>query len=286
MKTSNIAYYSVTDASHSLRDDVRIFCDMAGRRAPILRQFIARDLKARYEGTFLGVIWALVIPLITLATYAFVFGYIFQARAAWTAHEGVPYAIVLFVGMLPYQLLADTLVTAPNQIRANPNFVTKVVFPLELLPASAVGVALVHALMTLGILIAAIVLAGVGLHWTLLLLPIAFLPLVMLTLGLNWFLAAVGTYYRDTADIAGVWVRIWFFASPIIYPVEALPDWMAKWFNLNPLTFIMDAFRRLMLSGELPRWGVWVPGTLFCAVVMGGGFLVFQRMRRGFASAL
>jgi len=157
-----------------------------------------REVVGRYKGSALGLAWSFFNPVFMLTVYTFVFSEVFKARWGVDGNESkTQFAVVLFVGMIVYGLFAEVLNRTPGLILSNVNYVKKVVFPLEILPVIALGVALFHSAISAGVLLAAFALFNGYLHWTAIFAPIVLLPLVILTLGLGWMLASLGVFLRD-----------------------------------------------------------------------------------------
>lgn len=260
--------------------------DLWARRHLIV-QFTRREIEGRYRGSVLGLLWAFAQPLTLLLTYTLVFGGVFKAR--WPeAREGglADFALALFCGLLAYNLLSECVSRAPGLIVGVPNYVRKVVFPLEVLPVSVLGSALFHALVSLIVLLVVLLATGGRLSPTLLLLPLVCLPLICLCLGAAWFLAGLGVYLRDVGYLLGLSMQVLLFATPIFYPASALPPWAHGLLRLNPLADVVDNLRRVVLWGRLPEWGALGVWLLLGIVVMLLGYAWFMQTKRGFPDVL
>ncbi|WP_049440752.1 ABC transporter permease [Stenotrophomonas maltophilia] len=256
------------------------------RNGKLIYELTKRDITGRYRGSVAGSLWAFLTPLLMLAIYSFVFGYIFKSR--WTAAESgnVSFPIVLFVGLIFSNFLAECLNRAPALITANPNYVKKVVFPLEVLPWVAVGTALFHALISIFVLLLVMVCTGTPLGPTALLLPVAFLIFVPVIAGLSWMLAALGVYFRDLQQIMAVVTTAMVFLAPIFYPRSMLPDSIRWVLAINPLTYVVEVARGLMLWGQLPSLLALASYALVSLLVAWAGWVCFQLTRRGFADVI
>jgi lipopolysaccharide transport system permease protein len=224
-----------------------------------------------------------------LCVYAFVFSVVFQVR--WGEGAGGDmrtgqFALTLFAGLIPFGVFSEVVNRAPTIVLGMPNYVKKVVFPLEVLPVVAVASAVVHSLISTLILLAASVAFLGRVSPAVILLPLAYLPLVLLTLGLGWFLASMGVYVRDVGQVIGVLVQVLFFLSPIFYPVSAVPESLRAILYANPLTAILGDFRRTLLWGAAPEWGVWAALSAATAVVALLGYAWFMQTRKGFADVM
>lgn len=245
-----------------------------------------RDLAVRYRGSMLGVGWSLITPLMMLAIFAFVFGSVFQSRWGTSAAPPGVFALVLFPGLLMHGFLADCLTRAPGLITANPGYVRKIIFPVEVLGIVAVLSALVQLAIGLAVLLAFQLYFEGSLRPEVLWLPLILLPLAAMALGLTWLLAALGAYLRDLGQAMGPVMLALMFASPVVYPVDALPpEWrgIAYW---SPLTWPIEAIRAAVFSGAAPdASGFAGYGACALAVAVVGG-LAFRHLRQGFADVL
>ena len=252
----------------------------------LIRQMTHREVVGRYKGSVMGLLWSFLTPLFMLIIFTFVFSVVFAARWGTEEESKTQFALVLFAGLIVHALFAEVLTRAPGVVIGNANYVKKVVFPLEVLPAITLGGALFHALVSLVILLAAFLFFNGFLHWTAILTPIVLLPLAVLSLGTGWILASLGVFVRDIGQVTGVLATALLFLSPVFFPVSALPDFMQPWMHLNPLTFIIEQVREVLIWGRLPNW----TGLLKYLAGAGGvawlGFFWFQKTRKGFADVL
>ncbi len=245
-----------------------------------------RDISGRYRGALGGLLWAFLTPLLMLAIYSFVFGYIFKSR--WTAAEtgDVHFSIILFAGLIFANFLSECLNRAPGLVVANPNYVKKVVFPLEVLAWVASGNALFHAAIGTLVLLVAMLLTGTSIAMTAVLLPLLFVVFMPLIAGLTWFLAAMGVFFRDLQQFMAVFSTALVFLAPVFYPRTMLPPHYQWLMSLNPLTFVVETARGLLFWGQLPSWQATLGYALASLLVAWGGWAVFQLTRRGFADVL
>jgi lipopolysaccharide transport system permease protein len=252
----------------------------------LVSELVRRDIAGRYRGSALGALWSLAAPLLLLAAFTLVFGVVFPSR--WgTAPSGTKgFALLLFPGILIHALLAEPFGRAPLMIASVPNYVKKVVFPLELLPVVAVATALFHALLGFAVLMLALVVLGDGIPITAVALPLVLAPLLLVTVGVTWLFAALGVYLRDIAQITGLVTMLLMFISPVFYPVSALPPAIREWITLNPLTIPLESARDVLVFGHWPDWGALALYSVVAMLVMWGGYWWFQRSRKGFADVL
>ncbi len=250
-------------------------------------QMTYRDVVGRYRGSVMGLLWSFLNPLFMLVVYTFVFSVVFKAR--WAGSEPQShgeFAIILFSGMIVHSLFAEVLNKAPSLIITNVNYVKKVVFPLEILPIISLGGALFHTLISIVVLLLAAWLITDTLYWTIILVPLVYMPLIVLTLGLAWILASLGVYLRDINQTIGIITTVMLFLSPVFFPVSALPENYRPLMQFNPLTFIIEQARAVLVWGQLPDFQGLVLYSLIALLVAWVGYAWFQKTRRGFADVL
>lgn len=250
----------------------------------LLIQLVKRDVLLKYRGAFFGVLWAFLNPLIQLAVFTFVFGHIFPSRWPSQAGAEVPNAVMLFAGLITFNLFADSVSRAPASVRGYPSYVKKIIFPLEILPMVPVGTALVHGAFNLLILAASLAWFG-RLHWEMLLLPVLIAPLLLMVLGLTWFLAAWGVFIKDMSQIVPVAVQMLMFLSPVFYPATAVPHLLKPVMILNPLAPALENVRAA-ISGGTVMWDEWCLALVLGAMGFMLGFAFFQHSRDEFADVL
>ena len=253
----------------------------------LILQLTKRDVIGRYRGSVMGLAWSFFYPVLMLTVYTFVFSVVFKAR--WGGSGGSDkggFAIFLFVGLIVHGLFAECVNRAPGLILSNVNYVKKVVFPLEILPSVAMGSALFHAGVSLLVLLAARLIVDQQLSWTAMFIPLILLPLCLATMGAAWFLSAIGVYLRDVGQTVGIFTTVLLFLSPVFYPLTALPANYQQWLRMNPLAFIIEESRKVLVSGQLPDWTAWASFFLVSLAAAWIGFWWFQRSRKGFADVL
>lgn len=252
----------------------------------LITQMTKREVVGRYRGSVMGLTWSFFNPILMLAVYTFVFSEIFSARWVGVDTGKGGFAILLFVGMIVHGLFAECANRAPSLVMSNSNYVKKVVFPLEILPVITLGSALFHSCVSLLVLIAAQLLILNTLYWTALLFPLILLPLIFGTLGICWFLASLGVYLRDVGQVITVLTTVLLFLSPVLYPMAALPEAYRPWLQLNPLTYIIEESRNVLLFGGMPNWSDWGVAMLISLIMAVMGFWFFQKTRKGFADVI
>jgi len=257
------------------------------RNRQLIVQMTKREVVGRYKGSAMGLAWSFFNPVFMLVVYTFVFSVVFKARwGAGSEDSKTLFAVVLFVGMIVHGLLAEVLNRAPSLILSNVNYVKKVVFPIEILPVISMGAALFHSMISLCVLLIAFVIFNGYLHWTVVFIPLVLLPFVILTLGFAWMLAAIGVFLRDVGQIIGMLTTVIMFLAPVFYPVTAVPERFRPFIMANPLTFIIEQAREVLIWGHFPNWiglGIY---TVMATVVAWAGYALFQKTRKGFADVL
>ena len=252
----------------------------------LLWQFTVRNTETRHRGSYLGLIWSFLNPLLMMLLYVLVFGFIFSGSFGVRPHESkLDYAIGIFLGLTLFHFFAEILSLSPTLIVGNPNFVKKVVFPLEILPASAVGGAVFHMLISFGLALLTQAFAGISLPLTALWLPVILLPVLLLGLGLAWFFSALGVLLRDISQLTQFLSMALMWASAVFYTAQKFP---AAWpyLRLNPLLLAIDLTRDVVLWGR-PINGLhllYLYGTGLAACHC--GHYAFRRMKPAFADVL
>lgn len=256
----------------------------------LIKHMVLREVASRYKGSLLGLMWSVINPILMLAVYTFFFSVVFQSRWSGAGHEGsdskFEFAIVLYAGLLVFNLFSECISRAPSLILSNANYVKKVVFPLEVLPWVALGSALFHVLIGFGVILVFIVLASMPLHASAVLFPLVLLPLVPMIMGLCWLLSSVGVFFRDIGQIIGMALTALMFLSPIFYPTSALPESLQSLLYWNPLTFVIEQSRNVLIWGTLPDFGGLFVYSAVSLGVAWLGLLAFKAMRSGFADVL
>lgn len=261
--------------------------DSCYKNRQLIVQMIKREVLGRYKGSMIGLGWSFFNPVLMLTVYTFVFSVVFKARWGIDASESkTQFAVVLFVGMIIHGLFAEVLSRAPSLILSNVNYVKKVVFPLEVLPIISLGAALFHSLISVSVLLLAFVFFNGFLHWTVIFLPLVILPFMCLILGLAWIFASIGVFIRDIGQAINLIVMILMFLSPVFYPITALPEEFRPWLLANPLTFIIEQSRLVLIWGGLPDFIGLLIYTFYSILLMWLGFAWFQKTRKGFADVI
>ncbi|SER26176.1 lipopolysaccharide transport system permease protein [Nitrosomonas sp. Nm51] len=247
-----------------------------------------REIISRYRGSILGMLWSFVTPLLMLSIYTFVFSVVFKVRLALTSDTDnrFEFAVLLFAGLIVFNLFSECLTRAPALILNNTNYVKRIIFPLEILPWITLGAAFFHTCISYLILFVFLLIIGQPVFWTALLLPVVLLPFVLLTLGISWFLASIGVFVRDIGQFIGLVLTMLLFMSPIFYPASALPESVRAYLFLNPLTFIIEQTRAIIIFGRLPDWAGMGLYYTIGVLTAWAGLAWFQKTRKGFGDVL
>lgn len=258
------------------------------RHRDLLRQILLRNIAARYRGSVLGFVWSFANPLMMLAVYTFVFGFIFKMR--WDIGElennAASFPLIIFCGLAVFNIFAETVMASTSVVVSNVSYVKKVVFPLELLPLCSVLTSLAFGLAWFALLLAGTVLFWGHTSWTMLFLPLVLLPLLLFSGGIAFLLASLGVYLRDMPHLVGIITHIIFFLTPIFYPLAAVPENLRWIVRLNPLAVIVEQTRQVFLYGLPPDFSDLLLVSIFSLLVFLLGILWFIKTKKGFADVL
>ena len=255
----------------------------------LLSQLVRRNIVSRYRGSMLGLIWSFVQPLMMLCVYTFVFSVVFQARWGTTlgnmTGSRAEFAIMMFCGIAVFTIFSESITMSCMSILSCPNFVKKVIFPLEILPVAQVVSTFILGIIWFILLFFSTFLMK-GPSFMMLLLPLVLIPLFLTVLGISFFVTSLEIYLRDTQYIVGVILQIMFFMTPIFYSVEQLPERFRWLLQINPLTILIDETRKVVLLHEYPDWLFLGLSYLVGIVVLQLGFTWFTKTKKGFADVL
>lgn len=245
-----------------------------------------REVLGRYRGSILGLLWSFFNPLLMLVIYTFVFSEVFKSRWNVDSNSKTEFALMLFSGLIMFNLFAECINRAPSLILSNVNYVKKVVFPLEILPFVTLLSGMYHALISFVVwFVVYVIFFGIP-HATVLYLPLLLVPFALFIMGLNWFLASLGVYLRDVSQFIGVITMSIMFLSPIFYPITAVPDAYRYWLYFNPLTPAIEQIRNLLFWGKAPDFVLLGQYWLATTAISWLGFAWFQKTRKGFSDVL
>lgn len=250
-------------------------------------QLTKREITGRYRGSQLGLGWSILNPILMLAVYTFVFSQIFKAR--WGTAEGHGpwgFAVNLFAGLIVFNLFAECASRAPTLILNNPNYVKKVVFPLEILSAVSVGSALFHAMTSLTVLLVFEVIVFGRIPNTAYWLPLVWAPLILASLAVSWILAALGVFLRDIGQIIGVLVSMLMFLSPVFFPISAVPEGLQWALKINPLAGVIEQTRKVLIVGGSPQPLEIITGIVTGCIACELSYRGFQKIKSSFADVI
>lgn len=259
------------------------------RHRELAWQFARREIELRHRGSRLGAVWALVNPLSMLALYWFIFGKLFSSRFGVIAGETeYDYALAVFFGLAMFHVFSETLGWGPQVISNNPNFVKKVVFPLEILPVAKIGDAGYHLAVSLGLVMVGSLFGSAGVGMSVLWLPVLVLPLLLIALGIGWALSAIGVFVRDISQLTPFISTALQFASAVMFAPAKIQQVSHAWqfLRFNPLLQILDLGRRVVLWHEPMAWVRLGYIYLVAAVILMAGYACFMLLRRSFAEVI
>lgn len=256
------------------------------RHSSLIWELAKRDVQGRYRGASFGLLWSLISPFLLLMIYTFAFGTVMKGRWPQVEAGHTQFAIILFAGLIVHGFFAECFNKSVSLITSNPNFVKRVIFPLEILPWPMVISALFHVAMNLIVFVVLRLVMDGELAWTTILFPLVILPLGVLTMGIAWFTASAGVYFRDLNQITGLVAMAMLFLSSAMMPLESVPESYRWVFQVNPLSFIIDQAREVLLWGRMPDWAGLGVYLLISLGVFYLGYAWFAMTRRGFADVL
>ena len=257
------------------------------RQRELLWQFTLRNVELRHRGSHLGLVWSVLNPLLMLTLYTFVFYYIFGGKFGVIPNETkVDFALGVFFGLTLFQFFAEVLGVSPTIIVGNPNFVKKVVFPLEILPAASVGGAVFHLCISLTLAVLGVVFLGHGIDWGVLWLPVILAPLVLVALGTAWLCSALGVFFRDIGQLMQFLTMALMYASAVFFSASRIPPQVWVYLRFNPVLLAIELSRDAALWQRPINYHhlayLYAAGFLACYL----GHLAFRRMKPAFADVL
>ena len=255
------------------------------RRFDLIWSLAKRELAARYKGSVLGIVWAVLTPVVMIAIFTLLAAGIFKARfnpndSQWD------FALYLFCGLLPWNAFQDALNMSASSVVSRANLVKRVVFPLETLPVSQTVAAIANQMFGTIALLLGILVIRHELHLTTLYLPILLIPQLLVMLGGAWLLASLGVFIRDIVQGISLVLTAWMYMTPIIYPETIVPAAYRPFINLNPFTPLIRSYRRVMLDGAPPDWAGLAYFFAFALIAFVFGYWWFARTRKNFADVV
>ncbi|MEM7480769.1 MAG: ABC transporter permease [Acidobacteriota bacterium] len=250
----------------------------------LLKELVKRDFKGRYAGSVLGFVWSLVQPVWLLLLFTFVFATVMKISLAGERTDN--FGIFLFCGLLPWMAIHEGVLRSTTAITDSSELVKKLRFPSEILVLSVVLAALLHQFIALGVFALVLALTG-SLSWgSLPLLVPAILLQTAIALGLGLCLSSIHVFFRDTSQLLGMGFNAWFYLTPIVYPLSLVPERFTAWIELNPLTPLVDLFRRALLGSDWPPAGPMIGLTAFALALLAIGFWIFRTLKDAFVDEI
>jgi ABC-type polysaccharide/polyol phosphate export permease len=251
----------------------------------IIRNFVVRDLKARYIGSFMGLFWSVIHPIVLLVSYYFVFKVILNQSPP--ADSGTSsYALLIFCSILPWLLFQDSLQRSSTVIIDNANLVTKTLFPSEILPLVVLLSSLINHLIGFGILLCIIFFVIGKVSIFILFIPVYLFLLMLFTLGVSWFVASLNVFVRDVSQVISVILTFWFWFTPILYASSRFPQKVFFLVRFNPLAHVVNGYRDCLLRMRMPDLGVLAILAVASLVVFAAGGMFFRKTKRDFVDVL
>lgn len=241
-----------------------------------------RDIRVKYKQSLLGIAWAMFIPISMTLLFSFVF------TRVVTVKTDVPYPIFAYCGLLSWQFFSAATTAATNSLIANRSLVTKIYFPAEVFPLSSIIASFVDFLIGFIVLLGLMLYFSVSGHpiivsWTAIFIIVVVFVQVLFTAGVSFFLSMSNLFFRDVRYIYGVMITLWMFASSVVYPMKVANPNLQILLNLNPMTPILDAYRDVLLRGQLPDWGTFGYAGGVSVILCIAGWVCFFKMQYKFA---
>lgn len=244
----------------------------------LLFTWTARDFKVRYSQSVLGAAWAILQPLSLMAIFSVIFSIFVKVPT-----DGMPYPIFAYTALLPWTFFANSLNSAIPSLVSNMNLVSKIYFPRETLPLSAILVSFIDFLIGISVFVLLMAFYRIPVGWTFLLIPLVLLVQMILTFGISLAGSAVNVFYRDVRFVIPLALQIWMYASPIFYPTSVVPERFRLVYFLNPMATLIDSYRRIVLFNEPPDWSYLGLAALMACSVALLAYRYFKRAERKFA---
>lgn len=257
---------------------MKVFKELYNYRE-LLKTNIKKEIRGKYKGSWLGVLWTFLNPLLMLAVYAFVFPYILRVNVE-------NYTIFMIVALIPWTFFTTAVQTGTGCVVANGNILKKVYFPREIIPISITTSQLVNFLITCLIMFVFIIFSGVGFSIHILLLPVIILVQYILTLAINFVLSAITVFVHDVDHFVSVALTLGFYATPIVYLASMLPAKFQWAMVVNPMAVMVDAYRAILFYHKMPdmkTFGIWAFISVLLLVI---GYSIFKKLEKSFVEEL
>jgi len=247
---------------------------------------VKRDVVARYKGSWLGLFWSAINPLLLMMVYGFVFGVIFKARWPAQGDTEVSFIVLLFCGLVVHLMFSDVLSRSASVIRDNANYVKKVIFPLSIFGGVISGSALFHFLVSFVVLLLVAGFMGGHMSWHILFLPVLLLQYVLLCTGVAWLVSVLGVFFKDLTHVIGFISTVFLFTCPIFYPIDYVPEQYQFVLSANPLTYYVEAVRGIVAFHTFPPIEAFLTSLLVALIVFIVGFWFFRKTKGSFADVV
>jgi lipopolysaccharide transport system permease protein len=258
----------------------QVFCELYSFRE-LLWAWTQREIRVRYKQATLGIGWAILQPFSMMIIFTVVFGFFVQVPTG-----GIPYPIFSYSALLPWTFFSVGINTSVTSLINNMNLVTKIYFPREIFPFSAIGAAFLDYLLACVLLLVLILIYRIPFYPTLLLLPVLITIQLMLMIGISLIVSAMTVFFRDIRYLVPLGLQIWLYLCPIIYPIERIPARFLPIYMLNPMASLIDSYRRVTIMGELPLWNYLGIAAILSAIILFVGYGYFKRVEPKFADLI
>jgi lipopolysaccharide transport system permease protein len=245
----------------------------------MIKNLVRKELRTRYKGSVLGFLWTFINPLLLLVVYTIVFSIVMRVNID-------NFSMFLFVALLPWIFFSTSVIISTGSIIANKDLIKKIYFPREVLPISVVSAGILNLLFGFVILLPCLLIFGIRITSAIIYLPIVVILIYIITMGVSLITACLNVYFRDTEQIIGIAMTAWFFFTPILYPVEIVPDKFLKLFFLNPMAPIILAFREILFYGKPPNFQVLGISYTIAFLVILYGYNLFLKLQKNFAEEI
>ncbi len=240
---------------------------------------VRKDLRTRYKGSVLGFLWTFINPLLQLIVYTIVFSTIMRVNVD-------KFYIYLFVALVPWIFFTSSIQGGATSILSGADLIKKIYFPRLVLPIAVTSAAFMNMVFSMIVVFIALMISGIGLSWHIIYLPVIMVLEYFFALGMAFIFSALNVYFRDLEHILGIVTMAWFYLTPIVYTVEMVPEEWLTFFQLNPMTHMMDAYRAILYYHQAPDFGTLGSIVVFSAVFIVVGYGLFQRLQRHFVEEL
>jgi len=255
------------------------------QRRSLVAQLVRRDFQQRYVGSAAGWIWGVLHPLALLLSWTFIFQVCLKTQLP-PGSVTQNYTMFLFCGMLPWLLFQDTVLRSASSMLEQATLITRTLFPAEVVPVSIFLSSLIHHLIALLLVMIASAIVLKSISPMVLLLPLYMLFIGLFAVGVGWFVSSLQVYLRDTAQVLTVVMTLWFWFTPIMISEQQIPPRFQPLLRLNPMSWIVRAYRDRLLSAHWPSWEEFAVLSAYSGLTFIAGGLFFRHLKRGFADVL